>query len=807
MLKVYLILAVRHLLKHRAYSAINVLGLAASLGICLILWDYILHETSYNSAFNNADRVYEINTTLYSLNMQPYTGYDVAPTLKQSIPGIHNYVRTHWAEGRLTWNSPTGEQKIFSADGIQFVDPSFFNVFDTGEEAARLAGTLDQPYSIVLKRDVASALFGDPGDAVGKVIQLSGEWLEGSVTVTGVVNEWPANSTFDFAALVSIQPLITSPFYSTQPRWNNFFTFVELEDNTLKPQVESAFPSFVKAYTAGQTPGYEPDIFLQPMSDIHLSHADPRQGADMDSLYVLLTISLIILAIAWINYINLSTARALDRAKEVGVRKSIGVHRRQLIAQFLVESLTVSLLAVALAIVIAYVLHPVAVDLIGKPFQLDLFAPQQMAALLTLVLVGTITSGIYPAYLISSFQITEVIKGNLVSGRKGFTLRYSLIVFQFTASLCLLTVTSAIILQVEFMQAQDKGIETGQVLVVSGLDEIGGNIENRELDTSVEARALSFKNALLSIAPISGVSSSGVVPGGSYNAETHMEIAGKSQEESIPGENVAVIFSDMDFIDTYKMNIVEGRSWNSELKSDFESVLINEAAIIRFGLGTPSEAIGQKVVFGRDTLTIIGVLKNFYWESLKVIPKATVIWPVEVNPRRISILVNGNIGKTIEQVETVFHQHFPDSPFNYYFANDYYNRMYQSDVRFGKTVMWFAGFASVVACLGLFGLAAFTIQQRSREISIRKVLGASVASIISLLATQFGKLLTIAILIAMALSWFAIRQWLSTYPVRMELSPVIFVLPVLLISGLSAVSVITQVYRGAMVDPAKVLKN
>lgn len=374
MLKVYLILAARHLLKHRAYLAINLLGLAASLGICLIIWNYILYETSYNSAFNNKDRVYEVNTTLYSLEMQPYTGYDVAPTLKEAIPGVYNYVRTHWAEGRLTWKSSTGERKVFSASGIQFVDPSFFNVFDTGEESARLAGSL-----------------------------------------------------------------------------------------------------------------------------------------------------------------------------------------------------------------------------------------------------------------------------------------------------------------------------------IPGLDEIGDNVEHRELDGSVEGRVLSFKNALLSIPSISSVSSSGVVPGGSYNLGTHMEIAGKSPEETIPGKNAAVIFSDMDFVDTYRMKIVEGRSWNAALKSDFRSVLINEAAIVPFGLGTPSEAIGQEVVFDGDTLRIIGVLKNFYWESLKVIPQHTVIWPVKVNPRRVSMLVNGSVHKTIEQVEALFCQHFPDSPFNYYFANDYYNRMYLSDIRFGKTVMCFAGFASVVA--------------------------------------------------------------------------------------------------------------
>jgi putative ABC transport system permease protein len=798
MVRVYLILATRHLLKNRAYSAINVLGLAASLGICLLLWNYILYETSYNDAFQNGDRVYQLNTTLYSLDMQPYTGHDVAPALQHSIPGINNYVRAHWTEGRLTWKSSTGERKTFSATAMQFVDPSFFKVFDTGEETARLVGTLDQPYSVVLKREVASALFGNPEKAIGQTIQMSGEWLEADLTVTGIVNEWPANSTFDFTALVSIQPLIASPFYTADPRWNNFVTFLELGDNALKSQVESAFPSFVRTYMAGQSISYQPDLFLQPMADIHLSHRDPIQGSDMDSLYVLLIISLIILAIAWVNYINLSTARAMERAREVGVRKAIGVRRGQLIVQFLAESLTVNIAALVLGVVIAFALLPVAVNLIGKPFQLNLTSPTQLAAMLLLLTVGTIASGIYPAYLISSFKTTEVIKGNVTSRGTGFRLRQALIVFQLTASLCLLTATSAIMSQVEFMQAQDKGIETGQVLVISGLDEIDGNAADR---------VFSFKNALLSVSSITNVSSSGVVPGGSYNMETHMEISGRSPEESIPGENVAVIFSDMDFVDTYQMKVIEGRRWNADLKSDLSAALINEAAIVPFGLRTAPEAIGQKVVFGTDTLTIIGVLKNFYWESMKVAHKPTVVWPVRINPRRMSMLVNGNIRKTVEQVEALFREHFPDTPFNYYFADDYYNRMYQSDIHFGKTVMWFAGFAIAVACMGLFGLASFTVQQRSREISIRKVLGASVASIMSLLTSQFGKLLAVAIVMATALSWFAVGQWLSGYPVRMELSLLLFISPVLLLSCLTAATVIIQVYRGAMLDPAKVLKQ
>ncbi len=797
MLKTNLKIALRQVLKHGIYSTVNIIGLSVSLSICILLGSYVRYETSYNSGFNQGENIYQVNTTLYSLNMEAYTGHDLAPLLRQSLPGIRNFVRTHWVEAKLLRKS--GNEVVrYNASGLNFVDSSFFEVFDIGAESAQLRHSLDAPYSIVLTRELAAKLFANPDDAVGQTITMKGEWLDADLNVTGILNDWPKNSSFQFSGLVTIDPLIRSQFYQDDPHWNNFFTFVQFDDKQTAERATSAFPTVARQYTQGQPLTYEPEVYFEPLPDIHLSKPDPRQGQDLDSLYIFGALAIIILVIAWVNYINLSTARAMDRAREVGIRKAIGVMKGELITQFLVESFLINVLSLGLAIAISIGLLPMAAELIGQPFELRLTTLPQLLVLAFLLVIGTLASGLYPAFVLSSFRTADVIKGTIGSSVAGFSLRKALIVFQFGVSLCLLVFTMAILGQVDFMEKQDKGLTTDHVIVINGLDDATGNMEER---------AISFKNELSALPGVEHVSTSGTVPGGSYNWETHMEIAGQSKETIIAGENARVIFTDRDFIDTYRISLVAGHEWNPLSKVDLNKVLINEATIGSFDLKSAEHAVGEKVVFGRDTMEIIGVVKNFYWESLKVTHHPTIIRPVNIHFRRMSVRASGDVNKILKPTEALFKRHFPEATFDYYFAEDYYNRMYKSDTRFGQSVLLFAGFAVVIACMGLFALATFTVNQRSREISIRKVLGASATNIMALLTGQFGKLLIVATVLGVPCSWWVINGWLARYPVRMGLSLMLFLVPVIVLAMVAGLSLIVQVYRAAIVNPATTLRR
>jgi len=787
----------RHLFKRKLYSAINILGLAISLAACLVLWTYARFELTYDNFHPKADRVYRVNTSLYAVKVNPFTAYDVGPELKQSVPGIANYIRTHWAGAEITFRGAGSDTKTVSVDDAQFADSTFFKVFKFKPVVGDLATSLNKPYSIALGKTLACRLFKGPESAIGQTVEFKCEMLTTNFTVTAVFEEGPENSNLRFPALASIDQIINSSFYREAPRWDNFITYVVLEKNVTPESLRDWFPYFVKGYLSGQRMTYVPEVVLQPLLELHLGRPDPRQGRDLSSVYFFLLISLLILVIAWVNFINLSTARALERAREVGVKKAIGVMRRQLVFQFLTESLLVNVISIFAAVVAASLLMRGVSEIVGKNIPLPIDQPFFYVVLLGLVGGGTLLSGIYPAFVLSSFKTVNVIKGT-PEKVGGVSLRKALIVVQFGASLVLLIFTAVIQKQIVFMKDADKGLKTDQMLIIPAADNITGNAEER---------TLAFKNKLLTLPNVDHVTTSGTVPGGSYNWDVHMSIAGKSEEEGIPGSNVYVIFTDIDFPETYRLTLKAGRNWDPNRPTDMHCVLINEASIIPFHLGTAEQAVGQKVVFDKDTLTIIGVVKNFYWESLKVDHRQTVLWPVRTYTRRTSVHITGNVHRTIESIDKIFKEYFPGNTPDHYFLDDFYNRMYNDEIKFGVLTGVFSGLATIIACLGLFGLATFTTTQRMKEISIRKVFGASVKDIAQLMSWQFALPLFLATLLAIPLSWVGASSWLDNFPVRVSISWALFATPIFLLFLVAGLSTVFQVLRGARSNPATVLRG
>jgi len=810
MFKNFFTLAFRNLMKRKVYSFINIFGLAIGVAVCLVILNYVDFELSYDSYHKNAENIYRTTTTSYRngelRGTSPLSGYAQGPALLADIPEVKTYVRTHPMYGGavVSYKKEGTDPQSFKEDNIQFVDSTFLDVFTYTALHGDLNTALDDPTSIVITRKMADRYFGNAEDVLGKTLQVSGGWSDGDYQVTAVIEDVPQNSHLNFDFLIPIHKLLTNGQYQNDNGWGwyNFITYVELHPHTDSKTVEGKLPAFIDKYEGKELAESNSKnvLNLQPIRSIHLNPGyvnDSSPTVGMNTIYFFIVISIFILAIAWINYINLSTARAMERAREVGIKKSIGAIRSQLVTQFLSESVLVNFLGVTLAVLMAILLLPLLGEIVGKDFAFNFSDPRFWLVLFGLFLAGSLISGAYPAFVLSSFNVTEVLKGKSDKIGGGFSLRKVLVVFQFASSLMLIAGTFAIYRQMNFMRHQDKGLTMDQMLIVNG-----PKIVQPE---TARSRMISLKNELKELHGVQGVTTSGAIPGGGYNWGTSMRRDGALQEE---GKTGSVVWIDPDFITTYGITVLAGRSFNPEIRSDMESVLINEAALTAFGLGTPENALKERIIVGGDTTAIVGVLKNYHWNSLKTEHAPWLFKADTISWRAFSIHLDGkNMNETIGAVEAKYKEAFPGNPFDYYFLDDFFNKQYKDDQQFGKIFSLFAMLAIVIACLGLWGLASFTTTQKLKEIGIRKVLGASVSSIMTLLSWQFFKLVLIASVIAIPITWYGIDSWLGSFAFRIGLQWDMFVVPVVILMLLALGTVSLQILRGANINPAKILRS
>ena len=545
-------------------------------------------------------------------------------------------------------------------------------------------------------------------------------------------------------------------------------------------------------------------LALQPVRNIHL-----RPGLDNESsattsvntIYFFIMISIFILAIAWVNYINLATARAMERAREVGVKKSIGAYKSQLVSQFFFESVIVNLLGVTLAVLLATALLPLLSNIVDKNLSFDFTDVRLWTILVGLFIIGSFVSGAYPAFVLSSFNPTTVLKGSVEKIGGGLSLRKALVVFQFACSLLLIAGTFAVYRQIMFLRTQDKGLNMDQMLVVAGPALLDGN-DPKEHDE----RVITFMNELEKVSSIKQVASSNSIPGGGYNWGTGIRKFGLDDSQSRMG---SIVWVDPKFIDTYELQFATGRKWNVDAASDMDAVLINETAVTTFGLGDAEKALNEKLILGGgDTVSILVVLKNYNWNSLKTAHVPFLLAPTKAARRHFSIrLTGGNIQSSIEQVEKQYKASFPGNPFDYFFLDDFFDKQYKADQQFGKIFSLFAILAIIIACLGLWGLASFTTTQKLKEISIRKVMGASLGNIFTLLTGQFIKLVLIACVIALPLAWYAIDSWLNEFAFRIGVAWDLLLVPVVVLIIICLSTVSFQILRGANANPARILRS
>jgi putative ABC transport system permease protein len=795
----YLKITIRNLNRRRAYALINVLGLAVGMAVCLVIGKYIEFETSYDSFHANAKNIYRVVSSFYTDGtINEYNGYDVGPALLRHFPEVKSFVRIHGNEGIVRFTNQAGKEKRFQEKKMLIVDSTFFKVFSFKLNRGNNSSALSSPNSIVLTESLARRYFKNV-DPIGKIIHVAEGWIPGLYEVSAVVEDVPPNSHFDFDFLMPMHNLLQSEFYrNNNSRWDNFHTYVEIHEKADISGLERKILSFIKKYKGDDRAISSKSVLqFQNLLDIHYSPNLQRQGSHRTSLYFFGVIAVLVLVIAWVNYINLSTARSMQRAREVGVKKALGVSRTQLITQFIFESVLVNLISVLLAIGLAILLLPLLNDITGRTFSFDFTETKLLSLLISLFVVGSFASGSYPAFVLSSFKATEVIKGKVIHGGRGLSLRNGLVGFQFASSLLLLIGTLVIYRQINFMKSQEKGFDLRQTVVVNGPE-----LAERK---NLGERMISFKNELLRFPFVGKVSTSFSVPGNEASMSNNMRKFGKPIEESRVGN---VYWVDPEFITLYNIPMMAGKIWNPQVKSEMKSVIINEECVKVFQLGTNASALNERIILPEnDTVRILGVMKNHHWNSLKK-PYEPMIFRAEVaSAKYISIQLKGNTHDALVQIERKYKADFPDDAFSFYFLDDFYNSQYQAEQQFGKLFSMFSILAVLIGCLGLWGLATFTTVYRLKEISIRKVLGASVNSIIYLLTSQFLKPLLIASLVVLPVVWLGVTAWLETFPYRINFSSDLFLLPLLVLVIVACTTVCLQTIRAARANPVNSLKS
>lgn len=805
MIKNYLKIAWRNIQRQPGYSSINIIGLAIGIAACVLILQYVDFELSYEDFHAKKERIYRVEQDRYDagkLSTQWSAGaYAVGNYFKAGIPEIEDYVKLV-QRGNFVANINGQPVKI---DNAFFATPSFFTVFSYPLMKGNPAAALKEPYTVVLSETTAKNLFGKE-DPMGKLLDLN---QDQQFKVSGVFKDMPENTQLQPNMLLSYSTFVIAAKkqnFDAENAWlsDGCLTYLLLRENQDPKLVEAKFKPIVDKAVAADMKRFNASVNyrLQPLTKIHLnSHymGEPGITGDGKTVYLLLGIAFFIVVIAWVNYVNLATARAIGRAREVGIRKAIGSLRGQLIVQFLSESALLNALAMLLAFVLVLIAIPGFNSLSGQHLSFSLLGSGNFwLSMGGLFFIGVFFSGLYPAFVLSGFKPIEVLKGKLVSTTQGALLRKSLVVFQFVASLFLLIGTVVVYNQIQYMRRQSLGIDINQMLVITP------TVVNN--DSTFLSRMNAYKESLLQNTAIGQITVSTTIPGQpvDWNAGG-IRLVGSDENTQ---KQYRVIGVDYDFVKTYDMKIIAGRPFSKEFGTDDHAVIYNRRAVEHIGFAKPEDAIGKRIDFWGEQYTIVGVADNFHNQSLKeayeplilrLIPDLSGYVSMKIKAKDASAVIN-----LAKKQWSVF---FPGNSFEYFFLDEHFAKQYQADQRFGKVFGLFTLLAILVACLGLFGLASYTTLQRRKEIGIRKVLGASVAGILSILYKEFVVLLIISFLIAAPLALISSTRWLEGYAFRMDMQWYFLVIPFLVICAIALLTVSFQSIRAAVANPVKSLRT
>ena len=804
MLKNYLTISIRNLLRHKGFAFINITGLAIGIACCMLILLFVRDEISYDRFHEKADQIYRVVLDANISNsplVAPVTPAPMAFTLVDEYPEVENASRLFTFAGEVLVKK---NDQVFIEERFYFADSTFFDIFTFPFLEGNPKTALVEPNSLVITETMAEKYFAD--EAALDQYLVVGDTTQ--YKITGVTADVPENSHFHFDFLSSLSglPMAQNQFWVS----NNFSTYILLQRDFPPEQLEAKFLDLMRNYAGPQIQqfmnqsfdefresGSKLDYILQPITDIHLhSHMEYEIEANSNIAYVILfsAVALFILLIACINFMNLSTARSADRAREVGMRKVLGSERSQLIRQFLSESIFLTLIALIFAVVVIYLVLPFFNTLAGKNIQTDFMTnPTFIVGIFVSTIVVGVLAGSYPSFFLASYKPINVLKGEFRSTSAGKLLRSGLVVFQFAISIILIVGTFVVFNQLSYVQNSDVGFDKNNMIVISRAQVLGQQTK-------------AFKDELRAYSGVINASSTLAVPGGTFGQTAYQPEGGLADVSYI----MAPLFADYDFVETMDIQIGEGRDFSRDFLSDSAAFIINEAAVTKLEWDQP---IGQKLRFlGAQQPTaseIIGVMEDWNYASLHQDVGPLVLGFLDENSPMNFLVIRirpDDIPGSLSFIEQKWMEFVPEQPFLYSFLEDDLNDLYNGEEQLGNIFRTFALITILIACLGLFGLASFTAQQRTKEIGIRKAMGASLGSIVYMLSKNFTTLVAIAFVVAVPVAYFGMNRWLQDFAYRTTLSPWIFAVAGVLALIIAWLTVSYQSVKAAMTNPVNALR-
>jgi len=784
MLRNYIKTAWRNLLRSKFYSLLNIVGLTMGLtiGILILLW--VQDELNFDGFHHQGANIYRLDhyggtgtsRQIYSLDAAP-----IGPLAKQSLPGIRDQVRI---TGNYDYSLYKYGDKVFGNENAVFADPSFFSIFDFHLISGDASKPFKDDHSVVITRSTAEKYFGKE-DPLGKVILADDKE---HFTVSGVINDFPKNASMNYNMIMPMSFHIKAMLANHQDLSNdfgflNYQTYLLLQPGVAPQKVADQVWQLHKKHDPGPT---SDNYLLLPLAKMHLYNADLSDNG-IATVRIFTLVALLILLIACINYINLSTARAMLRSKEISMRKIIGAAKVQLFAQFIIETALLLLLAAVLALGLIYLLMPVFNQVVGKEMALNLGDPHLWLVILAAVGGTLVASGVYPALLLSSFEPLKALSGKISGSIGKVTFRRILVITQFAFSIILIIGVMVISSQLRYIRSKNLGLDKTDVITV-WMRDMAGHYD-------------AAKEELLKQPGVLGVTRS------NQNIIRYFGFIGDIDwDGKDPAQNLVIhpIVIDKDLISFFKMKLIQGASFTGTI-SDSTHYILNEEAIKEMGIKDP---VGKRFRMGGTTGTIIGVVQNFHYASMKEKIAPAMFWYAPQLLNRMYIkTTRADAPKVIAALEKQFKQYNGDFPFGYTFLDDVFDNMYRSEQREGTLFTWFASIAIFISCLGLFGLAAYTAQARTREIGVRKVLGAGISRIIGLLATDFIKLVLISILIATPVAWWAMNRWLQDFAYRIHVSWWTFISAGMIAAFIAVATISFQSIKAALANPVDSLRS
>lgn len=801
MVKNNIYLAFRQLRKSKLFSLINILGLSLSMVACLLIFKYISFEKSYDAYHDDVDQIYRV----YRTATIPQDGWAVAsifpgiaPELKANLPEVVQSSR-FIGSGKIFQSfafshfRANGGSNTFNINAGYFADHDALSIFKLNWLEGESVASLVNPEEMVISASVAKMYFGDE-PALGKTLHFKN--MARDLKITGVFEDLPENTHFKFEVLVSFEFLPEEWNLDNDFGWGNFYTYARLSADANLEEVALKTNELLQ----GREPWYEEEgisFAYQKMADIHLTsnlQFELEANGNERTINFLTIIGVFIMFIAWVNYINLSTSKLVDRGKEVGIRKVLGSYRRQLVYQFITESVLINFVAMALTLTILQLTLEFFEGLLGIPLEfITGGALQNTLIFIGVFSLGSVLFGLYPAWLFSRLKVTQVLKGKSKVSRSGLLLRKGLTVFQFAIALVLIIGTLAVYQQLSFMQNKSLGMDIEQTLIVRKpfMDSVNRVSSHR-----------AFLNGIRGVSSVNEVSASSEIPGKLITRQRWVKLDQSEESHGVYAKDIAI---DEHFFDLYDIEFLHGRNFTAEDRGP--KIILNESAAKRlFGQEDLASKINQTFYYLDRPTQLIGIIADYNQESLKT-THAPHIYTNDIRMRFYSVKVNANnIGQTVEAIGDIFDNSYTTSHFDYFFLDSFFDRQYRSDRLFGRIFAFFSILAIVVTVLGLFGLSLYNITQRAKEVSIRKVLGASLQNLSVLLSKEYLYLVVIAAIISIPLAYFMVDQWLSNFPYRMDIGLLMFLLPIILVSLLTLGTVGYQVIKAALANPADTLR-